>query len=176
VRALLARLPLTLRALVLVPLLAAGIDQARASFVCGPDARSCLEAAGQGSLGAAGIVVLVLYALGVAALLARMRGSSWLLATAALWAACGGQALLASALGVGAALGGGWLPLLLFGAAAGALLALALRAVPALLRSLRVPRLVARSGVSLVVPAPLSRPAHPHFVRLARDRAPPVGA
>ena len=42
-RALIARMPLTLRALVLVPLLAAGIDQARVSFVCGPDAQSCLE-------------------------------------------------------------------------------------------------------------------------------------
>ena len=39
--------------------------------------------------------------------------------------------MLASALGGGAAvLGGGWLPLLAFGAAAGALLALALRGRP----------------------------------------------
>src|SRR5215204_6433357 len=133
-----------LRALVLVPLLAAGLDQMRASLICGPDAQSCLDAAGQGWLGAAGTVVLVLYTLGIAALVARLargRGAPpllWVVATAGLWAACGGQALLASALGTGAALGGGWVPLLAFGAAAGALLALALRAVPALVRALRV--------------------------------------
>src|SRR3954465_14884855 len=102
-----------LRALVLVPLLAAGLDQARVSLVCGPDAQSCLDAAGHGRLGAAGLALLVGYTLAVAALvgkLARGRGSLWILATAALWAACGGQAVLASALGAGALLGGGWLP------------------------------------------------------------------
>jgi len=41
VRAPIARLPLTLRALVLMPLLAAVVDQLRVSFVCGPDVRSC---------------------------------------------------------------------------------------------------------------------------------------
>ena len=99
-----ARLPLMLRALVLVPLLAVGLDQARASFLCGPNAQSCLDAAGQGWLGAAGTLLLVVYMLGIAALVARVargRGAPtllWVVATAGLWAACGGQALL----GVGA--------------------------------------------------------------------------
>ena len=39
------RVPLMLRALVLLPLLAVGLDQARVSFICGPDAQSCLGAA-----------------------------------------------------------------------------------------------------------------------------------
>jgi len=184
VRALFARLPVTFRALVLVPLLAAGIDQARVSLVCGPDAQSCLDAAGQGWLGAVGTVVLVLYTLGIAGLVARLargRGAHpllWVLATAGLWAAVGGQAALASALGAGAALGGGWLELLAFAAAAGAFLALALRAVPALIRALRpvVPQLVLRGEIAVAGLAPLVWPARPQFVRLARDRAPPVSA
>ena len=183
-RALLARLPVTFRALVLVPLLAAGIDQARVSFVCGPDAQSCLDAAGQGWLGVVGTVVLVLYTLGIAGLVARLargRGAPpllWVLATAGLWAACGGQAALAAAFGAGASLGGGWLELLAFAAAAGAVLALALRAVPALLRALRpvVPRLVLRGEVAFAGLVSLAWPARPQFVRLARDRAPPVSA
>src|SRR3954469_22750264 len=101
----LSRLPLTLRALVLVPLLAAGMDQVRASLVCGPGARTCLDAAGQSGLGLAGVAVLVLYALGAGLLVARLaRGRRpsaglWAIGTAGLWAACGGQALIASALG-----------------------------------------------------------------------------
>src|SRR3954471_7553846 len=141
------RLPLMLRALVLVPLLAAGLDQARVSLVCGPDAQSCLDAAGHGRLGVAGAGLLVGSALGVAALigrLARGRSSLWILATAGLWAVCGGQALLASALGTGALLGGGWMFLLAFGAAAGALLALALRTLPRLVRWPKAPRLITR--------------------------------
>jgi hypothetical protein len=169
-----------LRALVLVPLLAVGLDQARASFLCGPDAQSCLDAAGQGPLGVAGTVLLVVYMLGIAALVARVargRGAPpllWIVATAGLWAAFGGQALLASALGAGAALGGGWVPLLAIGAAAGALLALALRVVPKLARGLRAPRLALRSELALLRPAALLRPLRPRFVSLARDRAPPV--
>ena len=110
--------------------------------------------------------------LGVAALLARLargRGAPpllWIVATAGLWAACGGQALLASALGTGAALGGGWLPLLAFGAAAGALLALALRAVPPALRG--------RARAAPVAPRPrAASPDAPALRPLARDRAPP---
>ena len=45
------RLSLTLRALLLVPLMAVGIDQVRALALCGPDAQSCLEAAGRGWVG-----------------------------------------------------------------------------------------------------------------------------
>ena len=56
------RLPLTLRALLLVPLLAVGVDLARATLACGPRAESCLEAAGRGWLGPVGIVLILLYA------------------------------------------------------------------------------------------------------------------
>src|SRR3954464_15783826 len=96
----LSRLPLMLRALVLVPLLAAGLDQARVSLVCGPDAQSCLDGAGHGRLGVAGVLLLVGYALGVAALigrLARGRSGLWILATAGLWAVCGGPGRVDSA-------------------------------------------------------------------------------
>src|SRR3954471_21903779 len=136
-----------LRALVLVPLLATGLDQARVSLVCGPDAQSCLGAAGSGRLGLAGTLLLVGYVLSVAALVGRVargRRALWIVATAGLWASCGGQALLASALGTGALLGGGWMFLLAFGAAAGALLALALRTLPRLVRWPKAPRLITR--------------------------------
>src|SRR5687768_12512131 len=113
------RLPLTLRALVLVPLLAVGVDFARATLACGPGAESCLEAAGQGWLGTAGSVLLVLYAAGLALAVGGLFGGrrtggggvpgfarSWLVGTAGVAAVCGGQALLAGALGDGGSLGG----------------------------------------------------------------------
>jgi hypothetical protein len=179
-----ARLPLMLRALVLVPLLAAGLDQARASLLCGPDAQSCLDAAGQGWLGAVGTVVVIVYMLGIAALVARLaRGRSaptllWAVATAGLWAAFGGQALLASVLSTGVALGGGWVPLLAIGTAVGALLAVALRVVPALARAWRLvaPRAEAAPEIALLRPAAFARPLALRFVSLTRDRAPPVFA
>ena len=187
-RALLARIPLTLRALVLVPLLAAGVDQARVSLVCDPGAQSCLENAGQGRFGTAALLLMLGYmgAIGIlVARLARGRKSSptlWIVATAGLWAACGGQAMLSSELGAGAAvLGGGWTEALFFGAVAGALLALALKAVPAaraLLLSLRpsAPRIVllaepVRHGI-----APAADPSLVRFARFTRDRAPPAPA
>lgn len=177
-----ARVPLMLRALVLVPLLAVGLDEARASLLCGPDAQSCLDAAGQSWLGAAGTVVLIVYMLGIAALVARLaRGCGappllWVLGTAGLWAACGGQALLASALGAGAAIGGGWLPLAAIAVAAGALLAIALRVVPALARAWQpvAPRASAPPEIALLRPAALVRPRAARCVSLTRDRAPPV--
>ena len=55
---LLRRIPLTLRALVLVPLLAVLVDAMRATLACGPQAETCLEAAGRGWLGAAGLALL----------------------------------------------------------------------------------------------------------------------
>ena len=100
-RALITRLPLMLRALVLVPLLAAGIDQARVSFVCGPDVRSCLETAGDGRFGLAAMLILAVYTSAIAALVARVAQRRrrppllWIVATAGLWAVCGGQAMLA---------------------------------------------------------------------------------
>jgi hypothetical protein len=187
VRDLLARLPLTLRALVLLPLLSAGIDQARVSFVCGPDVRSCLETAGGGRHGLAAMLILALYTSAIAALVARVahrRGAPallWIVATAGLWAVCGGQAILASLLGGGAVLGGGWLQLLALGAAAGAALAFALKALPAareLIRSLRpdAPRVPA---LAELVRRGLATPAAPtllRFTRFTRDRAPPAVA
>ena len=42
------RIPLTLRALVLAPLLAVLVESARATLACGPRAETCPEAAGRG--------------------------------------------------------------------------------------------------------------------------------
>jgi hypothetical protein len=66
------RLPLTLRALMLVPLLAVLADQARVTLACARGGQSCLETAGQGSLGVAGVVVLVLCALVLAVGVGRL--------------------------------------------------------------------------------------------------------
>ena len=186
-RALLARIPLTLRALVLVPLLAAGIDQARVSLVCDPGTPSCLETAGQGRFGAAALLAVVSYTAAVGLLVARLaRGRTnsptlWIVATAGLWAACGGQAMLVSELGGGAVLGGGWAETLAFGALAGGLLAFALKALPAaraLLRSLRpeAPRLIALTERVRRGLVPAADPAFARFARFTRDRAPPAVA
>jgi hypothetical protein len=176
-----------LRALVLVPLLAAGMDQARASWLCGPDGHSCLDAAGQGGLGLVGVLVMVCYALGSAFLVGRLARRQrapltlWATGTAGVWAACGGQALLAHALG-GSALGGGWLALLVLGVVAGALLALALRAaLPAarrLIWSLRPSSPAARLRPPVTWRVPVSTLGAPRiaFSRLGRDRAPPLVA
>lgn len=167
------------RALVLVPLLAVALDQARVSFVCGPDAQSCLDAASSGTLGTGGTLVMVGYMLIIAALVGRMargRSSLWIVATAGLWAACGGQAVLASALGTGALIGGGWLPLLAFGAAAGALLALALRTARRAFRLPTAPRIVIRIEEIVHQGARLAAPPLRRCTRLSRDRAPPVFA
>ena len=184
--ALLARIPLTLRALVLVPLLAAGVDQARVSFVCPPGARSCLESAGQGRFGTAALLMVLAYmgAIGIlVARLARGRRSSpmlWILATAGLWAACGGQAMLVHELGGGAAvLGGGWAETLAFGALAGGVLALSLKVVPAardLILALRpaAPRLIAVVELVLHGFPPAADPSLTRFARFTRDRAPPA--
>src|SRR5918998_1212580 len=119
-----ARLSLTLRALLLVPLLAVGVDLARATV------------------------------------------------------ACGGQALLAGALGDPGALGGGWAELPAFCAAAGALLALALRVAPAaerLVRSLRppAPRLILAGAASYAAAPPAWQPPV-RFALARRERGPPA--
>jgi hypothetical protein len=178
----LSRLPLTLRALVLVPLLAAGLDQVRASLVCGPGTRTCLEAAGESRIGLTGVLLLLLYAAGSALLVARLaRGRSrlglWAAGSAGLWAVCGGQALLASALG--GTLGGGWLQLLLLAVIVGALLALALRTFPRALTwilSTQAPRPpLRRAAVSWLIPAAPGAPRLA-YARSSRGRAPPVTA
>jgi len=176
------RLPLMLRALVLMPLLAVGIDQLRVSFVCGPDVRSCLETAGNGRFGLAAVLILAVYASAIAALVARVAQRRrapallWLVATSGVYAVCGGQALLAEVFGGGALLGGGWLQLAAFGAAAGAVLTLALHAVPAAreyIRRLapRLPRVLESTDVGAAAPA---TPQLLRFARFTRDRAPPA--
>ena len=132
-----SRLPLLLRALLLVPLLAAGGDLARASLACGPGGgASCFEAASAGSLGVGGVALLavlgVLIATGVARLAQRGAGFArlWLIGTSGLAAVCAGQALVAAALAGPAPLGGGWLELAGFCVVAGLLLAATLRLAP----------------------------------------------
>jgi hypothetical protein len=185
-----ARVPLTIRALVLVPLLAVGVDLARATIACGPQAQSCLEAAGRGWLGAAGPVLLVLYATALAlavGALARGRSlgvgapgflRSWGVGTAGVAAVCGGQALLAGALGDAGTLGGGWPELVAFCAVAGLVLAGALRIAPAaeeLVRSLRppAPRLALAATAALRLAAPVSNPPF-RFALARRQRGPPA--
>src|SRR5919107_612189 len=98
------RIPLTLRALVLLPLLAVGADHARAALACGPGAESCLEASGHGWLGVAGVVVLLAYAASLGVAVARLATRHapgflrlWGVGTCAVAAVCAGQALLAAA-------------------------------------------------------------------------------
>jgi hypothetical protein len=180
-----SRLPLTLRALLLIPLLAAMADQARATLVCGSSGQTCLETAGGGSLGPLGLIVLIAYALGLASLVARLAiGRSglaprWLIGAAGVTAICGGQALLAAALGDGGALGGGWLELLALCGAAGGVVALALRAVPAavaLVRSLRpwAPRLRPAPILVRALAAPLAGRSGSPLATAAAGRAPPL--
>lgn len=72
-----ARLPMSLRALLFVPLVAMGIEQLRATVVCSHEAQSCLEAAGNGWIGALGVSAL-LYALAlvvVAVVVVRAAGA-----------------------------------------------------------------------------------------------------
>jgi hypothetical protein len=176
------RLPLTLRALLLVPLLAAVADLTRATLVCGPDGQTCLEAAGRGSLGSFGIAVLVLYAAGAALVVARLtrRGQPlprrWLTGAAGLAAVCGGQALLVAALGDAGVLGGGWPELAALCAAAGGIVALALRAAPLLARSLRLAAPRPQSPPALVLGAlrPVARRPVPRLATAAAGRAPPT--
>jgi hypothetical protein len=131
------RLPLLYRALLFVPLLAAFGDFARASLACGPaGGASCFEAASRGSLGVAGVALLAVLGLAVAAGVARLaaRGAGfprlWLIGALGLAVVCGGQALVAGALAGPALLGGGWVELAGFCLVAGLLLAATLRLAP----------------------------------------------
>ena len=180
------RLSLSLRALLLVPLLALGVDHARAGLACGPRAESCLEAAGHGWLGVTGVVLLVLYACGLALVIGRMAARRrpgflrlWLLGAVGVAAVCGGQALLAAALGDGAALGGGWLELTAFCALAGAGVALALRVAPAAARlvlGLRpaAPRAGLPAPLAWAIPLAPARPPRLRFALTAPGRGPPL--
>jgi hypothetical protein len=179
------RLSPTLRALFLVPLLAAGVDQARAVALCGSHAQSCLEAAGRGWIGLWGVALIALYALALALLVARAAGTPaapspsfarlWAVGSGGVAAVCAGQAALATALG-GAPLGGGWLGLLGLCVIAGAVLALALRVSPAIRRSLRAgaPRPRASRHALWLSPAPLFAATGGTPARRPRGRAPPL--
>jgi hypothetical protein len=193
------RLPLTLRALVLVPLLAVGADLARATLACGPRAESCLEAAGRGWLGPVGVVLVLLYAFALALGVARLAQGggrseavdgtaspsllrSWLVATLGVGAACAGQALIAGGLGDPATLGGGWTVLAASCVAAGAIVALALRTAPAVASTVRELRPAAPRPHFAAVPVLRPRPAAPlrrslaPLARHAAGRAPPTTA
>ncbi len=121
-----------MRLLLLLPLLVTGVDLTRATVLCGPDAQTCLEAAGRGWMGVAAVVLVPLYAALIALALSRAaRGLGapagsfrrrWALGTGAMLVATLGQAALS-----GAEVGGAWPALLALCAAAGALVAAALR-------------------------------------------------
>ena len=185
------RIPLTLRALVLVPLLAVLVDMGRATLACGPHAETCLEAAGRGYLGTAGVVLIVAYALGLALWVGRLAGGGggahpgvstlrlWLVGSAGVAAACGGQALLASATGDPAALGGGWPELIVSCLVAGAVIAFALRAAPAaaaLVGELRpaAPRLSLALAPAQTFPALAALPPSSPRTPATAGRAPPA--
>lgn len=179
------RLTPTLRALLLVPLLAVGVDQTRAVVLCGSNAHGCLEAAGRGWIGLWGVALTALYSLALALLVARAAREPaaprpsfarlWAVGTAGVIAACSGQALLAAALG-GTSLGGGWLGMLVLCIVAGALLALALRVAPALRGALHTaaPRPAATTPALWLSPSPLFAAAGGTPARRPRGRAPPL--
>lgn len=179
-----SRLTPTLRALLLVPLLAVGVDQTRAVVLCGSHGQGCLEAAGRGWIGLWGVALIAVFALALALLVARAaRGPGaprpgfarlWAVGTAGVIAVCTGQALIAAALG-GTALGGGWLGMLALCVVAGALLALALRVAPALGGALHTaaPRPTAATPALWLSPSPLFAAAGGTPARRPRGRAPP---
>jgi len=166
------RVPLTLRALFFVPLLAAGVDQARAVMLCGSDAQSCLEAAGRGWVGLWGVALIALYALALGLLVARAAAPTarpsfarlWAVGTAGVAAACGGQA------------GGGWIGLLALCALAGAVLAAALRAAPRIATGLRprAPRPAVGTRPRWRTSSPAAGPRSLRSAARPLERAPPA--
>ena len=182
------RIPVMLRALLLVPLFAVAVDHLRVSAFCSSGTQTCLEAAGGGLIGPLGFVVLGAYAAVLAAGVGRLaqRGTRppsltklWLTSSAGVLAIIGGHTALAAALGQGATTGGGWLQLLPLVLAAGAVLAILLRAAPAALKLLR--RLRPRTPRPRATSLPLRRP-HVTVARAlsriaaltAAGRAPPL--
>ena len=153
------RIPVSIRTLILLPLLAAGVDLTRATAACGAHAQTCLEAAGRGWLGPAAAVLIVLYALATARFVARHAHGHrrsftemWLLGTTGVAVACTGQAILARAFSPDAALGGSPLGVLALCAVAGAVLAFLLRLTDDLAeRAPRAPRLGRRRPEPAVV-------------------------
>ncbi len=177
------RVPVSLRTLLLLPLLAAGVDVTRAMAACGSQAQTCLEAAGRGWLGPAAGVLVVLYALATAHFVARRARSSdhssfaqlWLLGTTGVALACTGQAVLARAFSPDATLGGTPVGVLALCAVAGALLALLLRATDDLAEHRpRAPRLRRRSQPAVVYVRTDDGDPRATAPRSHRGRAPPA--
>jgi hypothetical protein len=182
----------SLRMLVLMPLLAVGIDVTRATTACGAQAQTCLEAAGRGWLGPVAVLLVIAYALGigVAALRALQPGGAlptgrgpsflrlWGIATAGLALIASGQLAFARIVGDGAPLGGSPAGVLALCVCAGAVLALLVRlgaeAAEAVAGLARAPRASETTppavlAVAVVVDAPRSgAPRRP------RGRAPPT--
>jgi hypothetical protein len=184
------RIPLTRRALGLVPLMAVLVDAMRATLACGPQAETCLQAAGRGWLGAAGLMLLGAYSVVLALGVARIAGGGaardrpppllrlWLTGSLGVAAAVAGQALLAGATGDPAALGGGWLELAGFCAAAGGAIALTLRIAPAaaaLVRDLRpsAPRIAFPAAPEPQLPLLTVHTAAAPRTPATAERAPP---
>ena len=176
------RIPLSVRTLILLPLLAAGVDLTRATASCGSHAQTCLEAAGRGWLGPAAVLLLIAFSLATAwRLIVRLPstpvafGRLWALGTTGVAVACSGQALLARLLGGDdAVLGGSPLGVLALCVVAGALLALVLRITDRAAQPLRAPRPDDRSRVDWLYVRADNRPAAPARRGPRRGRAPPA--
>ena len=166
-----------LRILALVPLLAAGVDLTRAQVLCGTSAQTCLEAAGRGWMGPLAVVLVLAYGLAAGVWLTRRSrpvtpapfARTWALSTATLVTVLNAQQAT-----TGVLTPGGFLGTLVLCVAAGALLALALRALD------RFADLVPRAVRAL--PKPVARilgltpPPEPVYVTVdgtLRGRAPP---
>jgi hypothetical protein len=183
-----SRVSLTLRMLVLLPLLAAGVDLTRATAACGTGAQTCLEAAGRGWLGPVAVLLVVVYAAGAGLLLARHAGRRpasgdtgflrlWALATTGLVVTTAGQDVVARLLGGDSArLGGTPLGVLALCVAAGALLALARRVAgdAAELISVRAPGLPPRALAVAILTGRRPEPVAFAVARTTRGRAPPA--
>ncbi len=178
-----ARIPLSVRTLILLPLLAAGVDLTRATAACGTHAQTCLEAAGRGWLGPVAVLLLIAFSVATAWRLVRRLPSTptsfvrlWALGTTGVAVACTGQALLARALGGNDTVLGGSAPgVLALCVVAGALLALVLRVTDrASLPPLKAPRPGGRSRLEWLYVRADRRPALPVRRGPRRGRAPPV--
>lgn len=176
-----ARLPLTLRMLVLVPLVAAGIDLTRATVACGQGAQTCLEAAGQGWLGPFAVLLVVLAAASVGVTLARARpqrrtsfAANWALGTVGVTAAVTAQALIARSLS-DAPLAGSPLGVLALCVLGGALVAAAMKGTEAA-RALSpsAPRVVVRTTAGATLLFPLGDAVEVTTRDRPKGRAPPT--
>ncbi len=177
-----SRIPVSIRTLILLPLLAAGVDMTRATAACGTHAQTCLEAAGRGWLGPAAALLVVAFAVATAWRLVRRLPSApvafghlWALGTTGIAIACTGQALLARALGGDdAVLGGSPLGVLALCAVAGALLALMVRVTDRTTPSLKAPRSGQRTRIEWLYVRADDRPAPSPRRSTRRGRAPPA--